>query len=94
MSNRDKLAYHVQAAERWQAEVLSMEDEALEEAKRKVAKDKSGQQPLYVAKALLTDNFWYNRAVVNRNGHQAQATMYGLAALLEELEFHRKGISV
>src|SRR5262245_7689305 len=87
MTNRQKLEYHIKEAERWQESVLSMETEALEEAKARVKRDKSGQRPLYIAKTILTDNFWYDQAVANRNGHQEQARMYGLAALVDEISF-------
>lgn len=89
MTNREKMAHHIREAERWQAQALKLEDEALEKAKRKVAtvKEYAGQQPRYLAKVDLKDNFWYARAVGNRDGNQAMAQMYGIAAMVDAISF-------
>lgn len=89
MTNREKMAHHIAEAERWQAQALAMEDEALTKAQVKVAtvKEYRGQQPRYIAKVDLKDNFWYARAVSNRDGNQAQAQMYGIAAMVDAISF-------
>lgn len=76
MSYQQKMIHHVAEAERYQAKA-----EALE----RIADDRadSGQLAAY----LLTHDevlaFPYKQATGNRNAHQQQAIMYGIAALVE-----------
>lgn len=77
MSFKSKLTEHIKEAERWQSRVLGFEKAA------------ARQESDPIAQARLLDRFDYRSAVSNRNGHQQQAVMYGLAALLEELTGQR-----
>lgn len=83
--NWEKMRYHVKKAEEWQAQVLKMEDDALAEVQTRP--NPTQQSHLYMAARSLDDHFWYRRAVANRNSHQTQANMYGIAALLEAISF-------
>lgn len=88
MNNREKMEYHIAKAEEWQVKVKALEDEAERKAKVKVmSKEGLGHRPEYIAKTLLKDNFWYDRAIGNRDGHETQAQMYGIAAILDEISF-------
>ena len=41
----------------------------------------------FIAAKLLEDHFRYRRAVANRNASQAQAKMYGIAAMVDAVSF-------
>lgn len=85
MTNREKMEYHIRKAEEWQAEVLQWEDKALGEARRQP--NPTQQSHLFIAAKLLEDHFRYRRAVANRNASQAQAKMYGIAAMVDAVSF-------
>lgn len=90
MTNREKMELHIRKAEAWQEQILSFETQALERAK---TRDIGDQDPYYVAKRALDDFFPYNRAVANRNAHQAQANMYGIAAIVDAVSFPPKVVT-
>lgn len=73
MSFKSKLAEHIAAAEKWQGRVIGFE-----KAAERITDDPVGQNN------LLSARVDYRSAVSNRNGHQQQAIMYGIAAILEE----------
>lgn len=87
MTNRDKMLNHISKAEEWDLRVKFLEGEADRRAVKKVTDDGRGQNSEYVAATLLADNFWYKQAVGKRNSHRSQATMYGIAALVDEIRF-------
>lgn len=83
-STQGKGHWHLERAEKWQAVVSRIEDEALYRAKAQVAgrmqrKDGLETDPGYVAGSLLRDNHEYATACGNRNSHQRQAEIYFLA---------------
>lgn len=90
MTNREKMEFHIREAERWQEEIVQLEDHALEEAKKKP--NPTRQSHSYMAARSLDDHYWYRRAVANRNAHQAQANMYGIAAMVDAVSFPPKVI--
>jgi hypothetical protein len=89
MTNRDKMIHHIERAEHWQERVKFLEDEAMARATKQCAQDGRGQKPEYVQKVLLKENFWYNQATSNRDSHQKQAQVYGIAALVDAIAFPR-----
>jgi hypothetical protein len=85
-TNEQKMLYHQERLEYWQAIIDEAEKKAYNLAvlQLQVAsprKDGLVQDPNYLAKVLLQDNFRYNRAIGNRNGHEKGVSVY--AALLE-----------
>lgn len=83
MTNREKMLYYLKQFESWQATVKEFEDEALKEAEKANQRSVRRHDPEYIAAQALVKNFWYNKAVAKRNSAQAQAQMYGLAALVD-----------
>ena len=88
MTYQQKMAEHIAAAEKWQAEVELIENKALAHARIESKRPRlhgreARHSDEYLASTLLKDNFEYKRAVGNRNGHQTMAQMYGVAALVE-----------
>jgi len=87
-SNKQKMNYHLLKAEQWQARAEAIEawaaDKAINQQQGRLRRSKTQQDPDYLAKILLKDLFIYDRATGNRNAHQQQAIMYGIAALVEE----------
>jgi hypothetical protein len=93
MTYQQKMIHAIWAAEKWQAQVVSYEDKALDEAKRIIRskRPRKTQQlpvpmgPVLVAhiKGVLENDTMYHRAVGNRNAQQTLAQMYGTAALVE-----------
>lgn len=77
MSFKAKVTNHIQAAEQWQAKVKAFEEAA------------ARQTPDAFEQAKILDRFDYRSAIANRNGHQQQAIMYGIAALLEDADRQR-----
>lgn len=71
MSNRDKMKHHLDEAERWQRRVAGYEAAAARET----------NDPYEQSRIL--DRHDYRSAVGTRNGHQQQAIMYGIAALVD-----------
>lgn len=78
MSFAEKAIYHTQKAEEYQRRAEFLED---------AANDRSTNAE--VAALLLAKDdrlaFPYKQATGSRNGHQQQAIMYGIVALLEKL---------
>jgi hypothetical protein len=90
-----KMWHHIKQAEKWQEEIDAMEAVAEVRAKRKMrnayARSKMTEADLknpaivlYYTKVELENDGVYKSAVANRNGHQAQAQMYGTAALVNQ----------
>jgi len=73
---REAAEHHVAEAQKWQAIASSLEARAAEHA----GNDEVAALLLAKDEALA---FAYKRATGNRNGHQQQAIMYGIMALLE-----------
>lgn len=78
---RAKMLMHLQAAERWQHVVSSLE----EEASKIAATRKTSKSEDFVASKILSDSFRYKQATGNRDAHQRQVMVYsaviqGLAA--------------
>lgn len=86
-TNRQKAYWNAARAEYWQTLVRAYEDEAM--AKGRVQGTNRAQvagevyDTTYIAKSLLKDNNGYTQACSSRNGHQTQAVMYGILALLD-----------
>jgi hypothetical protein len=82
----DLMQVHIAGAEAWQEKIVKLEAEALRKAstqqRGRLRRRDSDLDPAYIAKTILSENFHYSQAVANRNGHQQQAIMYGLAALV------------
>lgn len=85
-STQGKLLYHLERSEHWQTIVDNYETRALQKAEthqqgRMRRSSALEMDPSYVAGTLLQDHFGYNSAVSNRNSHQRQAEIYGIAFL-------------
>lgn len=87
MTNREKMMHHIHQAERWQAQAAALEAEAMKAAVKRVEKEDRGQRPEYIAAKILEINFWYRKSTSNRDAHQAQANMYGIAAMVDAVSF-------
>lgn len=85
-TNQQKMLYHQERLEYWQGIIDEAEALALAIAKAQIKalpirKDGTEPDPHYVAKTLLKDNYRYNRAIGNRDGHEKGVSVY--AALLQ-----------
>lgn len=74
LTKKEKVAYHIAKVEAEQSYIDKREAQALELFS-------NSQRPRYEAKRFLQDDFEYNRAVGNRNGHMNAANMYALAVI-------------
>lgn len=80
-TNKEKMEHHRKRLEYWQGIIDEAEDEALRIAlvrlkSEPARKDKLEQNPYYIAKTILVDNYQYNRAIGNRNGHEHAVNVY------------------
>lgn len=93
MTYHQKMTHAIEAAEKWQHEVVHYEDLAMVQA-MKVIREKRDRKdrnkpvemgPVLVAhiKGVLENDTMYHQAVGNRNAQQTLAQMYGTAALVE-----------
>lgn len=93
MTYQQKMIEHLEAAERWQVEVDAKEQVAFVNAKKLLAEKRarskgsrewyqSDDLVYYYAKLELEKDYMYLRAVGNRDAHQKQAQLYGIAALV------------
>lgn len=74
---------HLRKAESLQSQILHMEREALVQANRGSARVRRSPPEFYAGKTLEY-NFFYRSLVSDRNSHQAQASLYLMAALALE----------
>lgn len=92
MNYQQKMTAAIEAAERWQHQVVEREDEALLQARKAIRDKRPAKQrhlPVQMDTVLLAhikkeleNDVLYHRAVGNRNAQQTLAQMYGTAALV------------
>lgn len=92
MNYQQKMTTAIEAAEKWQHEVVLYEDmgmvKAIKIIREKRARKDQGKPvemgPVLLAhlKSVLDKDTMYHRAVGNRNAQQTLAQMYGTAALV------------
>jgi hypothetical protein len=84
------MEYHQARLEYWQGIIDKAEQEALVKARQQIydlpsRKDGLVPDENYLAKTLLKDNFRYNRAIGNRNGHERGVNVYAALYLAESV---------
>lgn len=87
-TNAEMMEYHQKRLEYWQGIIDQAEKAALAKAYQQIydhppRKDGLLPDPYYMAKIMLKDNFRYNRAVGNRNGHERGVNVYAALYLAE-----------
>lgn len=87
-TNAEMMDYHQARLEYWQGIIDKAEQTALVKARQQIydlPPRKDGLEPdvNYMVKVILKDNFRYNRAVSNRNGHQKGVNTYAALYLAE-----------
>lgn len=81
----DQAVKYAEKADEWQAKIGDMEAKALVRAKAGTLPNRThagpSDKPEYDAAADLAANFWYKRAIGNRDACQKQAVVYASVAL-------------